>query len=215
MPQWSESACSGWSMKKLSLPLSRAHTHTHPCAVSCLMVPCMWTSEIENYYTRTESRVPHSRTTTSQPQKELPGGAASADERGWTGVSATWRHDVTLCLKTHRLGSWKDCLIVFCSLYLLLGVWGWLFGLSVAESECMCVFSKRASRQEMTCPIVVGLDSLICFSSDQSGYTSSPSVTLRIIAPPALNKSWTEQHYFRQWALFTMSILYPSVVQVE
>lgn len=139
-----------WNFHSLSL------SHTH--AVSCLMVPCMWTSEIENYFTRTESRVPHLRTTTSQLQKGRPGGAASVIECGRAGLSATLRHDVTFCQKTHWLGSWRDRLIVFCSVYLLLGVWRWLGWLSVAESECMCVFSKRASVQAMTCPIEVGLD---------------------------------------------------------
>lgn len=124
---------------------------------------------IENYFILHPAfRLPRYRTTTSQLQKGRLGGAAFVIECGWVGVSATSRHDVTFCQKTHRLGSWRDCLIVFCSMYLLLGVWRWLGWLSVAKSECMCVLSKRASRQEMTCPIVVGLDTAWFASSHVS-----------------------------------------------
>lgn len=130
--------------------------------------------------------------------------------RVWLNIE-TWCH----ILKTHWLGSWKHCLIVFCSLYLLLGVWRLLGWLSVAESECMCVFSKHATRQEMTCPIVVGLDTV---------WFTSPHISLAIhrlhLSPseisPLQHRINREQSSITsgsgptsQWAC------YPSVLQVE
>lgn len=151
-PSSSESACSVWSMKKRSLPLSRKQTQCHVwwCLACGPVRSAIISQELKAGYRILDQ--PHHNCRRNFWE------VLTLSERGWTGVSATSRHDVTFCLKT-LTGLAKG----FFSCVLLSVFIAWCVGVArlvFSRWVHVCVFRKRASRQEMTCPIVVVLDTV-------------------------------------------------------